>query len=54
MTVYVGEHEIENSKCDKLLGVKLDWKFNFDDRISYVCETCSGKQNILARTAPFI
>ena len=36
VTVHVGEYEIENSNCEKLLGVKLDWKLNFDDYISDV------------------
>ena len=38
ITVHVGEYEIENSKCKKLLGVKLEWKLNFDDHISDVCK----------------
>ena len=36
VTVHVGEYEIENSKCKKLLGIKLDWKLNFDEHISDV------------------
>ena len=35
--VQVGEYEIEISKCEKLLGVKLEWKLNFDDHLSDVC-----------------
>ena len=31
VTVLVGGYEIENSECEKLLGVKLDWKLNFED-----------------------
>ena len=54
VTVHVGEHEIENSKCEKFLGVKIYWKFNFDDHIYYVCETFSRKRNTLAKIAPFI
>ena len=29
MSVKIGEYETENSACEKLLGVKLDWKLNF-------------------------
>ena len=54
VTAHVAEYEIENSKCEKLLGVKLDWKLNFDDHISHVCEKVSGKLNVLARIIPFI
>ena len=34
VTVHIGEYEIENSECEKLLGVKLDWRLNCDDHIS--------------------
>ena len=48
------EYEIENSKCEKLLGVKLDWQLNFDELFSDVCKGASEKLNALARIAPFI
>ena len=54
VTVHVGECETENSKCEKLLGVKIDWKQNIDDHISDVCKKASGKLNTLARIASFI
>ena len=54
VNVHVGEYEIENSNCEKLLGVKLDWKLNFDDHISDVCKKTSGKLRSLARIASFI
>ena len=54
VTIHVGEYEIENGKCEKLLGVKLDWTLNFDDHISDVCKKASRKLNALARIATFI
>ena len=48
------EYEIENSKCEKLLGVKLDWQLHFDEHFSDVCKRASEKLNALARIAPFI
>ena len=48
------EYETENSKCEKLLGVKLDWQLNFDELFSDVCKGASEKLNALARIAPFI
>ena len=36
---------------EKLLGVKLDWKLNFDDHRSDICEKAL---NTLVRIAPFI
>ena len=32
VSLHVGEYEIENSKYEILLGVKLDSKLNFDDQ----------------------
>ena len=37
-----------------LLGVKLDWKLNFDAHISDICKRAHGKLNALVRTVPFI
>ena len=45
---------MENSGCEKLLGVKLDWKLNFDDHISDICKKARGKLNALVRIVPFI
>ena len=52
--VHVGKCETENSKCEKLLDVKLKWKQNIDDHISNVCKKATGKLNTLARIASFI
>ena len=54
VTLHVRECEIENSKCDKLLGLKVDWKLDFDDLIFDVCKRASRKLNVLARIVPFI
>ena len=54
VTLHVGEYDIKNSKCEKLLGVKLDWKLNFDDNISDICQKAGGQLNALARITPFI
>ena len=40
--------------CQKLLGVKQDWKLKFDDHISDLCKKVSRKLNVLARIVPFI
>ena len=39
---------------EKLLGVKLDWKLNFDDHRSDICKKARRKLNTLVRIAPFI
>ena len=47
--INIGEFSIENSDCEKLLGVKIDNKLMFD-----LCEKANRKINVLARIAPFI
>ena len=54
MTVEIGEYDIENSGCEKLPGVKLGWRLNFNNHISDICKKARGKLNALARILPFI
>ena len=51
--INIGEFSIENSDCEKLLGVKIDNKLTFDCHVS-MCKNANGKINALARIAPFI
>ena len=32
--IEIGNYDIDNSKCEKLVGVKFDHKLSFDDHIS--------------------
>ena len=50
----IGEFSIENSDCEKLLGVKIDNKLAFDCHVSDMCKKANRKINALARIAPFI
>ena len=36
MCVNIGTTEIANSKCEKLLGIKIDINLNFEDRIGSI------------------
>ena len=45
-----GESLIKNSTCEKLLGVKIDNKFNFDTH--GLCKKANNKLRVLARTTP--
>lgn len=40
-----------NSKCEKLLGVKIDNKLMFDEYIRSTCKKASAKLNALNRVA---
>ena len=52
--INIGEFSIENSDCEKLLGVKIDHKLTFDCHVSGMCKKANRKTNALARIAPFI
>ena len=52
--IKVGDYTIDNSECEKLLGVKIDVNLNFNDHISGLCEKTSRKASLLARVTPFM
>ena len=52
--IKVGDYTIDNSECEKLLGVKIDVNLNFNDHISGLCEKTSRKASVLARVTPFM
>ena len=52
--IKVGDYTIDNSECEKLLGVKIDANLNFDDHISDLCNKASRKISALARVTPFL
>ena len=51
MHLNVGEIEISNSKCEKLLGIKIDSKLLFDGHVKSLCKKASQKLNALSRVA---
>ena len=52
--INLGKFSIENSDCEKLLGVKIDNKLMFDCHVSDRCKKANRKINVLARIAPFM
>lgn len=50
----IGNHTIENSKQQKLLGVLLDNKLNFEKHINNLCTTASQKLSALCRVSSFM
>ena len=45
---------IKNSGSEKLLGVTIDYKLNFEEHLSKVCDKASQKINALARISPYM
>ena len=41
--INIGEFSIENSDCEKLLGVKIDNKLTFDGHVSDISKKLIGK-----------
>ena len=52
--INIVEFSIENSNCEKLLGVKIDNKLTLDCHVSDMCKKPNRKINALAKIAPFI
>ena len=45
---------ITNSESEKLLGVTIDYKLNFEEHLSKVCDKASQKLNALARISSYM
>ena len=52
--VNIGTARINNSKCEKLLGIKIDCKLSFDDHIGNMCKKAGAKLNALTRVAQYM
>ena len=50
----MGTAKIENTKNEKLLGIKIDSKLSYDKHIQQICSRTSAKLKAFARTAPFM
>ena len=54
ISMYTGPFEIKNTNCEKLLGIKVDSRLNFNDHFGGIIKKASRKINALSRTKPFI
>ena len=48
------ECQVTNSKCEKLLGIKIDYKLTFDAHIDEICKKAGHKMNALSGVIPYI
>ena len=44
-----GNKTVSNNKYEKLLGVKIDHEFNFNEHVSSLCKNASQKLNALSK-----
>ena len=52
--VSISTAQIENSKCQKLLGINTDSKLTFEDHINRICKKASAKLNALSRISCYM
>ena len=52
--IQIGEFLIKNSANEKLLGVNIDSKLNFDCHVNYLCNKANKKLRALARVVPYM
>ena len=50
----VGNIEIRNSGCEKLLGVKTDSRLNFNDHLDWILKKAGRKVNTSSRVSPYM
>ena len=52
--VNIGTSQIENSDCERLLGIDIDCKLSFENHINQICRKARAKVKALAKIAPFL
>ena len=50
----LGSSLIVSVDCEKTLGVKTDYKLNFDEHVKTVCSKANNKLRALGRATPYI
>ena len=53
-SIKVDNQVIQNSRCEKLLGIKIDNKLTFGEHVSSICTKASQKLHALARVGNFM
>ena len=54
VTIRIGDTEIKNSEYEKLLGIKVDSKLNFNEHLNNIITKASGRVNALSRVMPYM
>ena len=52
--IRIGDTEIKNSEHEKLLGIKVDTKLNFDENLNNIISKASHIFNALSRVMPYM
>ena len=54
VSLTIETQKIKNSKFEKLLGMKLDSKLNFNSHIHDICQKAGQKLNAISRITPYM
>ena len=54
VTIRIGDTEIKYIEYEKLLGIKVDTKTNFDEHLNDIISKTSRKVNVLSRVMPYM
>ena len=52
--MHIGPFDIKNTNCEKLLGIKVDGRLNFNTHLDGIIKKASHKINALSRITPFM
>ena len=52
--MHVGDIEIKNSSCEKLLGVMIDSELTLHEQLNGIIKKASKKVNVLSRIIPYM
>ena len=50
----IGDSLIKTSTCEKLLGVKIDYKLTFDNHVANLSKKANNKLRALSRATPYM
>ena len=53
VTIRIGDTEVKKSEYEKLLGIKVDTKLNFNEHLNDIISKASRKVNALSRVMPY-
>ena len=54
VTIRIGDTETKNSEYEKLLGIKVDTKLNFNEHLNDIISKADRKVNALSRVMPYM
>ena len=52
VSICVDNYNIKSSKCEKLVGIKVDNRLNFNTHVDKICKKAGQKLNALLRVTP--